>query len=107
MAPSRYADKSIAADLFIVTSPFSPASFYEGCKLDVHDSFEQLVRRITTVIYMSDDEITRMAWSDNSHSYLPVDGSAVPNTYSSKNYSTTETDAVDTYTAIISMKGGL
>lgn len=106
MAPSRYSDKAIAADLYIVTSPFAPIMFYKMCDLNEYDSFAQLERRIVTTICMTEDEIIRMSWDDENKGYFPVDDSAVPNPYSSKNYPSTESDAADTYAAIISMKGG-
>lgn len=105
MAPARYSDKAIAADLFIVTSPLSPIDYYRACGLDEYDSFWQLGRRIITTICMTDDEIIRVAWDNDRKGYLPVDCSAVPNTYSSQNYAATEADAADTYAAIIATKG--
>ena len=70
MAPARYADKALACDLIIITSPYDPRFFYEeqfGLRRDINgrctdndiDPFEQLHRRITLVIYMTEDEILR------------------------------------------------
>ena len=65
MAPSRYSDKAIAADLVIVTTPYSPLEFY-GEQMrrsatyrpqnDV-DGFGQLERRLSVVAEMQTREI--------------------------------------------------
>lgn len=65
MAPSRYHDKYLACDLFIITSPYTPYSYYkekvpkdDGLFNRVNvDRFDQLQRRITLTLYMDNNYI--------------------------------------------------
>lgn len=59
-APSRYHDKAIIANTIIFTSPYSPIQFFEKYKLDNNDSFNQLQRRITAVIQITDKQIIQL-----------------------------------------------
>ena len=57
MAPSWYTDKAIACDLIIITTPFDPLSFYQKefaseSGVSRVDSFNQLLRRLTLVMYI-------------------------------------------------------
>lgn len=56
-APSRYNDKQLIADNIIITTPFSPINFYNQYKLNNSDSFQQLSRRLSLTIYMTDKKI--------------------------------------------------
>lgn len=48
MAPSRYHDKELNLEMIIITTPYSPQSFYHNSRIfnPKIDSFEQLKRRI-------------------------------------------------------------
>ncbi|WP_322353815.1 Rep family protein [Paratractidigestivibacter sp.] len=55
MAPARYSDKPLAADLIIVTSPFNPWRFYReqvGQDRRHTDMFDQMARRLSLVVRM-------------------------------------------------------
>ena len=56
-APSRFFDKSLMVDVFIITSPYSPKQFYDEIfkRKKTIDSFKQLQRRISYVQFMSSD----------------------------------------------------
>ena len=61
-APSRYFDKALAADLIIITTPYSPLDFYYevfGYKVGLIDSFEQLHRRISLTLAMTTQKYLR------------------------------------------------
>lgn len=91
MAPSRYSDKAIAADLVIVTTPYSPLEFY-GEQMrrsatyrpqnDV-DGFGQLERRLSVVAEMQTREICLFEFRHDLDGYWPVEGSSRTNPYSS------------------------
>ena len=79
MAPSRYHDKALACDLFIVTSPYNPYAFYNACVRNenerIIDRFEQLLRRITLTMYMTQTEIYIAEYDDNSRRFEPLPSS--------------------------------
>ena len=87
MAPARYADKAIACDFYLVTSPYNPFDFFRryGISEYDNDSFAQLERRITTTILMTDAIIQRMIWNSESRLYIPVMGSTAVNLLSAAN----------------------
>ena len=73
-APSRFFDKSLMVDLFIVTSPYSPKQFYDdifGRKKTI-DSFKQLQRRITFVQYMTPEYIEMQEYDTFLQTYISV-----------------------------------
>lgn len=83
MAPSRYSDKAIAADLIIVTTPYSPHEFYSAQfaeNVSKTDSFAQLARRISLTIQMQQDSINLVAYDAKSCTYTP--SSTRPNPFS-------------------------
>jgi len=63
MGASRYFDKPLTANIFIITSPYKPRDFYmkiieENKKFDSRtDSFKQLARRINLVLYLDKHSI--------------------------------------------------
>ncbi|QJX60372.1 replication protein [Niallia circulans] len=63
MGASRYFDKPLTANIFIITSPYKPRDFYmkiieENKKFDLHtDTFKQLARRINLVLYLDKDSM--------------------------------------------------
>ena len=91
MAPARYADKAIAADLIIVTTPYNPMEFYceqvrgatVGRPNDDIDGFGQLERRLSLVVEMQQKEICLSEFRVELGTYWPADGSSRPNPYSS------------------------
>lgn len=91
MAPARYADKAIAADLIIVTTPYNPMEFYceqvrgatVGRPNDDIDGFGQLERRLSLVVEMRQKEICLSEFRVELGTYWPADGSSWPNPYSS------------------------
>ncbi|MCD8131935.1 MAG: hypothetical protein LUE16_11800 [Lachnospiraceae bacterium] len=90
MAPSRYNDKAIAAELIIITSPYNPVEYYikkfGGNNLSKHiDNIMQLVRRISLCIGMDENEIFPMEYDETTEEYKRIPGNAKPNPYSAKN----------------------
>lgn len=73
-APSRYFDKSLMVDLFIVTSPYSPKQFYDELfkKKKTIDSFKQLQRRITFVQWLTPDFIAMQEYDEWRRCYLSL-----------------------------------
>ena len=83
MAPSRYADKALAADLIIVTSPYSPHEFYTAQfsgSPSATDSYEQLDRRISLTIQMAQDRIDLVSYDEHRGAYISIN--TRPNPYS-------------------------
>lgn len=102
MAPARYADKAIACDLFIITTPYDPRSFYHAefpAESVSVDKFAQLQRRITLVIHMTDDNIYRTMWDGRKYSDEPK--SAQDNSYSAKHRPGQQTPIEDLYQEFI------
>ena len=103
MAPSRYSDKAIACDLIIITTPYSPRSFYEHEFGEVFgqserskiDSFDQLLRRLTLVMYMNDEIIEAMTYKFFGFEFIP--GTVVQNPFSAKNRPAPKVNAMDLY----------
>ena len=91
MAPARYFDKALAAELIIVTSPYDPLQFYSEqiggmrplCSYDVVDGFGQLERRLGLVVEMQQQEICESRFDVRLGGYWPVKGSERPNPFSS------------------------
>lgn len=95
MLPARYNDRAIAADLIIVTTPFSPAQFYikqVGAQVlptgsicdDNPDGQEQLFRRITVTLLLDGTYIRAMEYSIRGHMFVPIPGTERPNPYSGR-----------------------
>lgn len=87
-APSRYYDKALAADTFIITSPYDPGWFYRAtmeqriendCSID---KFDQLIRRLTVIIQMDDVAITAMEYNSCIMRFQPIPGTSQNNPYS-------------------------
>ena len=101
MAPSRYADKSLACNLFVVTSPYSPKQFYDCYGNGNQDSFMQLERRIAVTIKMDDDYISRAEWSDSQQDYITLTASQAANKFSTKNRPVTPNSAESLFEQIV------
>lgn len=96
-APSRYQDKALQSDLFVITSPFTPYQFYLntfGCNSQTPshmkdqmqtDSFEQLLRRITLIIEMNEYWINAVEFDKKQYGFVPIPNAKKPNPYSSIN----------------------
>lgn len=58
---SRYHNKQIQGEIYIITCPLSPYKFYKGMQevqgLDLEDSYDQLGRRINMVVHFSKGKI--------------------------------------------------
>lgn len=82
-APSRFFDKSLMVDLFIITSPYSPKQFYNELfkNKNAIDSFKQLERRITFVQCLTTDYFEMQEYDDFKNCYSPVTGTRKPNSF--------------------------
>lgn len=92
-APSRYHDKALAADTYIITTPYDPLTFYNssvmGSEVQKIDKVGQLLRRLTLIIEMDDDYIYPVEFDEpispgkkNTPHRIP--GASRPNPYSQK-----------------------
>lgn len=86
-APSRYFDKSLTADLLIITSPYSPKEFYQRiikndkCFDEKIDSYYQLARRLGLVLHLNQD-FMQVAFFDNyTQDFKLNNSSKEPNPY--------------------------
>lgn len=70
MALSRYSDKPVAADLIVITSPYSPYEFFyeQGNNTDT-DGFDQLERRLTAVIECSSERYASASMRETAGIY--------------------------------------
>ena len=84
-APSRYFDKSICAGTFYITSPYSPLDYYKKIMGDgwafQTDKYEQLLRRLTLVIQITEESIQAVRYNIQEKKFLPIPETARPNTY--------------------------
>lgn len=84
-APSRYFDKSICAGTFYVTSPYSPLDYYKKFMGDgwafQTDKYEQLLRRLTLVIQITEENIQAVRYDIQEKKFFPIPETARPNTY--------------------------
>lgn len=112
MAPSRYNDKALACDLFIITCPYDPHQFYnEMFSVDENknkkrkeqtDSFEQLLRRITLTVCMTDREIQLAEYDEEKKVFIPDTSSSRPNPYSATSRPAPVTDAAGMFVKMFS-----
>lgn len=94
MAPARYSDKAIAADLVIITTPFTPVVFYREMRKARNffneissdaDSLDQLLRRISLTIEMTEDFIYMAEYDITSEQGFKADpATRQDNPYSKK-----------------------
>lgn len=84
-APSRYFDKSICASTFYITSPYSPLDYYKKIMGDgwafQTDKYEQLLRRLTLVIQITEESIQAVRYDIQEKKFFPIPETARPNTY--------------------------
>ena len=96
-APSRYYDKAICAAFYYITTPYSLIGFYrkimgEGWK-EQTDGFSQLLRRLSLVLMMTNDEIQSMEYDAQSCKFHPVPGAVRENSYQKKGEGSRESNA--------------
>lgn len=90
MGASRYYDKALTADTIIITSPYDPKKFYDEQYRDSFvdkstDTFEQLSRRLATVICVRKDSIYEITYFPESNTYgWNKNGKKKENIYSKK-----------------------
>ncbi|MDH6363482.1 hypothetical protein M2139_000457 [Enterococcus sp. PF1-24] len=80
-APSRFFDKALMVDLFIITSPYNPKQFYDVV-FRHHpsiDAFQQLQRRITFVQYMTPLYMEMQEYDSFLQDYVSVIGTQKDN----------------------------
>ena len=102
MAPARYSDKPLVADVIIVTSPYSPYSFWEkqfagpeGQTLAQTDGFDQLNRRVSIVMMMQQTTIDLMSYDANSRQHTVC--RSHPNPYSLQTASAMQNSPVELF----------
>ena len=85
MGASRFKDKGIACNIWIITSPYNPYKFYKKySKIDREvDTFDQLDERLDYTIEMTQDEIIETEFDEATNTYKPVNRTYNP--YSKKN----------------------
>lgn len=114
MAPARYNDKALACDLFIITTPYDPYEFYRAMfkkrfynpaspyeNTENTDSFDQLLRRLSLVVFMDEQTINAMQY-DGQNGFQPTPGCSRPNPYSRVNRPAPAVSAVDIYNSMFS-----
>ena len=95
MAPSRYFDRPITANYFIVTSPYSPEDFYDGfaIKGDIKtwiDTFDQLARRLFLVQKMTQTQMSLYFYDDEKKYFIEDESTVTTNPYAKKIVQETE-----------------
>lgn len=103
MLPARYTDKVLVCDLIIVTSPYNPIQFYKELFKDRGksiDSFEQLKRRISLTVHMTEKEILSATFDGLQESYIDDKSSSRPNPYSAASRPSMSVSADDIYKSL-------
>ena len=101
MAPSRYADKAIACDLIIITTPYSPAEFHakifgKGAST-TQDALSQLHRRISLLLRIEQSSIYMVQIDDDKYSNV---GAAKVNPYFRLNAPATTNRSLDLFNSM-------
>ncbi|MDW8745662.1 Rep family protein [Streptococcus suis] len=86
MASSRYFDKPIMANIFVITSPYSPYDFFLELRKSRHinaqvDSYQQLMRRLTLVLEVSKQFIEMYNYDKHLGLFLKNGKQKLPNPY--------------------------
>ena len=84
-AGARYRDKALMPELIVFTSPYDPYSLYaEQMSDDAKgiDEFEQLLRRISVVMELTQDQIRPVLWNSKMKRFDAAPGQARRNPYS-------------------------
>lgn len=84
-APSRYYDKAICAGTFYITSPYSPLDYYKKFMGDnwglQTDKYEQLLRRLSLVIQITEESIQAVRYDTQKKKFFPIPETTRPNIY--------------------------
>lgn len=103
MAPSRYQDKALAADTFIVTTPYDPYQYYKLVVSDSEaqkvDKFSQLLRRLTLILYMDNYSISAVNVQAGACPQI-IPGASRPNPYSQVNRPASKPDPKDVFDSL-------
>lgn len=97
-APMRYRDGILMPELLVVTSAFDPYQLYRGqVSSQEIDSFKQLLRRISVVLRLTQDEIIPLCFNSKDSRFEEMTDNVARNPYSLKanknSASFTSTDA--------------
>ena len=108
MLPSRYTDKSLCCDTIIITSPYDPHQFYTEMvarsKINEKiDKFNQLQRRITITIKMTNDYIYLMEYDFVKKEYRTIQSTKQKNKYSGKQRQALKKDPREIYKNFIDL----
>lgn len=114
MASSRYFDKPLTANVFIITTPYSPRKFYNEIKNSgkinsAIDRFEQLARRITLVQKMTMQEMFLLQYSEKENDFLIEEITVKDNPYTVEESDKTATrdEAIQIYQKLTTTLGSL
>lgn len=101
MAPSRYSDKALACDLIIITSLYTPKNVYDKIfSVATVDGFDQLDRRISVTIEMTEKEIHAVSYNSKSKGYEEIKGTTRTNNLSGAASTASKPDAVAMFNSI-------
>ena len=86
-APARYHDKCLAADLIIITTPYSPVKFYQDMSVSgmvnkIEDTFWQMERRITLTLFVDQNAFYPAEFDSFKQEYKINTNQKFPNKYS-------------------------
>lgn len=91
MASSRYFDKPLLANIYIVTSPYSPYNFFlelnKKRQTSHIDSWGQLMRRLTLVVEVSKDILQFYKYSTVDQMFYIDHGNTLPNPFNNESKS--------------------
>lgn len=109
LAPARYVDKTLACKCFIITSPYSPSEFYNkvsdsGMIDSKIDGLKQLLRRITIVQKMTENEIFLMKYDGEKKDFVSIEGTARPNPYAKQESDDSKKNVLDIYESLNSVR---
>ena len=115
-APARYVDKTLAADLILVTSPYSPYAFWKeqfstvvkntgsAAKKSLAeqgvDGFDQLARRISVTIKLDQNCIEHVKSDPDNPSVYKTLSIRTPNPYSSKSSPASAPDSAKLFASL-------
>ena len=91
MASSRYFDKPLLANIYIVTSPYSPYNFFlelnKKRQTSHIDSWGQLMRRLTLVVEVTKDILQFYKYSSIDQMFYIDHGNTLPNPFNNESKS--------------------
>lgn len=94
MGASRYFDKPLLAETIIITSPYSPQSFYsklckENKRIDSNiDSFQQLARRLGLVMKLTTQYLDVEFYNEKEQKFIIDKSAREPNPYLNEQFNT-------------------